>query len=215
MKVKIVVAVALAICAATAPAQGQGGFSIAPKVGLFVPTTSLGAVPITADMYNEQNGPTKAGLKSGVTFGVTGQYDLPNSPFGLRVDIAHAPSLDVTIQDEAHDVIRASVSSIGLSIVKPFRTQQFRPFVMAGLGIRTYTFEPTLSHGPQFPSSNVDTEGVLGGGLALDLRRFTISAEVEDHFGTFQFDNDMGEGGGSRQLQNNIFMSLAVRLRLQ
>lgn len=215
MKVQVVVAVAIAaVCAATAPAQGQGGFSIAPKVGVFVPTTQLGTVPITADVYDVREGPNEAGLRSGFTFGVTGQYDLPNRPFGLRVDVAHAPSLDVAIDDQPHDIVRASVSSIGLSLVKPFRIEAFRPFVMAGLGIRSYNFQPSLSHGPQFPSSNFDTEGLLGGGMAIDIRRFTISAELEDHFGTFQFDNDMGEGGSRRQLQNNLFVSFAVRMRL-
>jgi len=216
MKVRIVVAVAFVLsCAAKIPAYAQGGFSIAPKIGIFVPTTNLGAVPVTADVYDVRNGPQDAALRSGVTFGITAQYDLPTRPFGLRFDIAHAPSLDVTVEGQTQEAVRATASSLAVSLIKPFRVEQVRPFVMAGVGIRSYRFGPSPATGPQFPSSNYDTEGVLGGGIAVDLRRFTVSAEVEDHFGTFQFDNDRGEGGGQRQLQNNVLVSLALRLRLQ
>lgn len=214
MKIRIVVAAALALFCA-AEAQGQGGFSIAPKVGIFVPTTQLGAVPISPDAYDASRGPQKAKLRPGVTFGMTAQYDLRTRPFGLRVDVAHAPSLGVWVQGQAARAVRASASSLAVSLVRPFTVDQVRPFVMAGLGLRAYGFDRSLTAGPQFPSSNIDTEGLLGGGVAVELGGVTVSAEFEDHFGTFQFDNDMGEGGGSRQLQNNVLVSLALRLRLR
>jgi len=216
MKVRIAVAVALSLCSATgAGAQRQSGLSIAPKVGIFVPTTQLGAVPVSPDAYEAHRGPQKAALRPGVMLGMTAQYDLRTRPFGLRVDVAHAPSLDVTVEGQTFDVVRASASSLAISLVKPFRLDQVRPFVMAGLGLRAYGFDRSITAGPQFPSSNIDTEGLLGGGLAIDLGGVAVSAEFEDHFGTFQFDNDMGEGGGSRQLQNNVLVSLALRLRLR
>ena len=152
--------------------------------------------------------------QSGVSFGVTGQYDLPNSPFGLRVDM---PTL--------------------LHSTSPFRTKPMTSSARASAASacrsssRSAHSSPPVRHGrPGNSDLHVRADPVARPAVPVVEHRHRGRARwrpragpaaIHDQcgsrrpFGTFQFDNDMGEGGGRRQLQNNIFMSLAVRLRLQ
>lgn len=193
-----------------AGAQASSGWQLAPRAGVFVPTTSLGEVPISTQLVTAQatlrHG---ARLSAGMSVGLSVLREIGAEGTALRFDLDYVPPVRVDIQGYGGaSPVEATMASVMAGVERSLSAApgRLRPYMMAVAGFRTYTFQPGLSSGPQFPGGQASIAARLGGGVAMKVSVLSIGAELTDQVSTFSF----GEGG--RRMVNDLHGLLSVRV---
>ena len=82
-----------------------------------------------------------------------------------------------------------------------------------GIGLRSYSFQPWASAGPQMPDHRLDFAVRLGAGAELPAGPLAFTADVQDLVSSFRFDEVQG-AGGERTVQNDIALFVGLRFRI-
>lgn len=218
MKAKWLVAGAL--CAAVSlpvSAQTSGraaGVLLAPRAGWVVSVGELGRVeemrPLSANSGGA--GPHAVTLGAGPTIGGAALFDVPGLPVLWRVDLDHAPSLDVRLSgDRAPFDAAATFATAG--IVTRETGGRVQPFGQAGIGFRALRFRAGEEDGLLIPEGRVDLLGRFGGGLAVHVGPVALTSELTALTSMFRFD-DVGDGVGDREFHLDLAGMLGVRVRV-
>lgn len=204
----------LALCAV--PVAGQtaaqaGGVSLAPRAGWVVPIGGLGEVSTATAGTLASTGNRSVTLGSGATFGTAALFDVPGLPVQWRVDIDHAPSLDVRLGGDAARFDAAATYATAGVVTRP-RSGTVQPFAQAGLGFRALRFRTDLADPVEIPDGRVDLLGRFGGGLAVHVGPVALTAELTALTSTFLFDRV--EADPERSFHVDMAGLLGLRLRV-
>lgn len=194
---------------APAAAQAARSWQMAPHAGVFLPLGGLGDVPISTQLPGVAPEARAAKMQTGASIGVTFLRALSPAT-RLRLDIDYIPPVDVRVDGYSRtSVVQATGASVVAGIEKTLahRPGRLEPFVAAGAGFRSYTFQPYLSAGPQFPTVQVSPALRLGAGAIVRVSVVAIGLEAADQLSMFRF-----EGDGARVLQNDVHALLSVRI---
>lgn len=208
-----------ALCALPAAAQeadSKGGVLLQPRVGWVVSLGSLGRVAEMPEVLSEAPMALRADLSvtlgGGPTVGTAALFDVPGLPVLWRVDLDHAPSLDVRLSgDPAPFDAAATFASAG--VVTRQGRDRLEPFGHAGIGFRALQFRASEEDGVAIPEGRVDLLGRFGLGLALNLGPVAVTAETAALMSTFRFDG-VGDGAGDRAFHADAAGLLGLRLRI-
>lgn len=190
------VVAALVVNAAVAQAQVPGiNVHLGARAGLFMPISSLAETT---------QGELK--LKSGVAIGASIELDLPLSPINFRanVDAALGAKLEIDGQELGDDEVDV-INFTGDLVYRPVpRLMTFQPYLLAGVGIKQYSFESAFGG---IRESENDFTGHVGLGADLKVGPLAVLAELSDYISSFK-----NEGTGESKLQNDLFVMLGFRI---
>jgi hypothetical protein len=202
---------AVLVAAAVAPARGQAGsgWQIGPRAGVFYPLGGLGDVPISTQIAGADEPDRAARLSAGVAIGVTFLREAAGGTTRLRLDADYVPPVDVDVDGYTGNLgVQASVASVLAGVERLIGDGGLvQPYVAAAAGVRAFTFQPSLSAGPQFPGSHFSPATRFGAGAVLRVSVLAIGAEVTDQLSAFRFDD-----GDGRRLLNDIHALFSVRV---
>jgi hypothetical protein len=198
--------------AGAAPATGQNpsSWQIAPRAGVFLPVSALGDVPISTQIEGVTAAPERAKLEGGASVGMSFLREtMPGTR--VRLDVDYVPPVDVRVNGSEHTVVQASVASVMAAFEKMLTREAglLQPYVTLGVGLRSYSFQPGLSAGPQFPSRHVSGASRFGGGAVLRVSVVSIGLEVTDQVSLFRFEEERGH-----RLLNDFHGLVSIRLGL-
>jgi hypothetical protein len=205
--------VTLVLCILHAfPASGQSSTSwqIAPRAGVFLPVSALGDVPISTQIEGVTAEPERAKLEGGASVGMSFLRETMPGTW-VRLDIDYVPPVDVKVEGSQMSVVQASVASVMAAFEKMLipHAGVLQPYATLGVGLRSYTFQPSLSAGPQFPYRHVSAATRFGGGAVLRVSIASIGLEVIDQVSLFRFENEKGH-----RLLNDLHGLLSIRVGL-
>jgi hypothetical protein len=205
---------AAAAFVAIAPAAGQTGtgWQIGPRAGVFYPMGSLGNVPISTQIAGVAPEAREARLSAGVAVGVSLLHETSGGATRLRLDADYVPPVDVEVEGYTGNLlVQASVGSVLAGVEQMLTAGQgaLQPYVTAALGVRGFSFQPSLSAGPQFPNQQLSPAFRFGGGAVLRVSVLSIGAEVTNQMSGFRF-----EDGDGRRLLNDLHGLFSIRVGL-
>lgn len=169
--------------------------NLGARAGMFTPMSTLAETTL---------GDLK--LKPGLGVGASLELDLPLSPINVRANIDAAlgakMELDGVEQEDAEvDVIAIT----GDLVFRPLpRIVVFQPYLLAGAGIKRYSFESDFGG---FTADESDFTGHVGIGGDLKLGPLAVLAELSDYISSFK-----NEGTGESKLQNDVFVMVGFRI---
>lgn len=210
----LVPAVVLLLLVASADVAAQataGAWQIAPRVGAFLPMTSLGNVPFSSGVAGVDPDPRGAKLSAGVLMGVTFLRETRSASTRLRLDVDYAPPVTVNLEGASRGgPVQATGASVlvGAEHALDDASSRFRPHLSAVAGFRSYRFQPSLSHGPQFPHTQLSPAVRLGVGWVARVSVAMVGVELLDQLSAFRF------ADGARRIQNELQASFSVRVQL-
>lgn len=220
MKVSVLAALVagggLSVASVSAQQPGpRAGVLLAPRAGWVVPVGQLGQVQdmaggsLTAGARPAGRGVT---LGAGPTVGAAAMFDVPGLPLLWRVDLDHAPSLDVRLSGEPASFDAAATFATA-GIVTRDGGGDVAPFAQLGLGFRALRFRAGEEDGIAIPDGRVDLLGRFGGGLAVRVGPLAITTELTALTSTFRFDG-VNDGVGDRAFHLDLAGLLGVRVRV-
>ena len=187
----------LVLVPAAASAQIPGiNLNLGARAGMFSPRSTL-AETTFGDLK----------LKSGLGVGASLELDLPLSPINVRANLDAALGAKVMLDDVEGDEDVDVIAITGDLVFRPLpRIVVFQPYLLAGAGIKKYSFESD----PDFPDDDLDESdftGHIGLGGDLKLGPIAVLAELSDYISSFK-----NEGTGDSKLQNDLFIMIGFRI---
>ena len=187
----------LVLVPAVASAQIPGiNLNLGARAGMFSPASTL-AETTFGDLK----------LKSGLGVGASLELDLPLSPINVRANLDAALGAKVMLDDVEGDEEVDVIAITGDLVFRPLpRIVVFQPYLLAGAGIKKYSFESD----PAFPDDDLDESdftGHVGLGGDLKLGPIAVLAELSDYISSFK-----NEGTGDSKLQNDLFIMIGFRI---
>lgn len=163
------------------------------RAGVFSP---LGALAETAE------GELK--LQRGLGIGASIELDIPLSPINVRANVDAAMGAKVEVEgEEVPDTEVDVVAITGDLVFRPLpRIVVVQPYLLAGAGVKRYTFSSNL-----FSEDRSDFTGHVGAGADFKLGPISVLAEVSDYISSFK-----NEGTDDSKLQNDVFVMVGFRI---
>src|SRR5687767_12364932 len=139
----------LVLVPAAASAQIPGiNLNLGARAGMFSPRSTL-AETTFGDLK----------LKSGLGVGASLELDLPLSPINVRANLDAALGAKVMLDDVEGDEDVDVIAITGDLVFRPLpRIVVFQPYLLAGAGIKKYSFESD----PDFPDDDLDESDFTG-----------------------------------------------------
>lgn len=205
---KAVLAAVTLLVAGAAGASAQR-IQVVPRAGVFVSGSSLGEV-------REGTEAIKADLEGGLGVGLGIEFGMPLSPFGFRAGFDYATDSKISASgiNEASGEAGAKLLAVAGDLVfRPLpRLLVVQPYLLAGAGVKRYDFEVSeLGSGAENIFSESQTDFALHGGAGLDvsLGAIALRAEVSDYVSWFELGS-----GGEKEMQNDVFATVGLRITL-
>ncbi|MEX0890791.1 MAG: hypothetical protein WEB88_01385 [Gemmatimonadota bacterium] len=177
-------------------AQAPISLKTVPRVGWFAPLATL-------DEGME--------MGSGPAVGVALELDMPMLPLNFRVNMDLAP--DIALRNaQGSEVTSGSVLAVvGDLVFRPAPTIAFaRPYLLTGFGMRRYEFGPPTD--PEMldavtPPTGSDFTFHAGVGVDVGDGPVALVVELSDYLSSWN-----GPEGSASSVQNDLFVSLGIRL---
>jgi hypothetical protein len=186
----------LVMSATQAHAQLPGiNLNLGARAGIFAPLSALAETT---------QGELK--LKSGIGIGASLELDLPLSPVNVRANVDAALGSKLELDgEELGDSEVDVVAFTGDLVYRPVpRLVTFQPYLLAGAGIKRYSFESAFGG---ISESESDFTGHVGLGADLKVGPLAVLAELSDYISSFK-----NESTGESKLQNDVFVMLGFRI---
>ena len=184
----------------TAPAAAQApgiDLKLNPRVGLYVPLTDLGDATSTAG--------TIAAEKTGsLALGLGAELGLAVLPFNVRANLDYVTGSEIDAQGSVADGTETEILMVAADLVfRPLpKLVLIQPYLYAGGGIRSYSFETDELEDVSDPMIH------LGGGLEFTLGPLGLNAEVGDYISWYEVQD------GDSEMQHDLFVSVGLVLSL-
>jgi hypothetical protein len=161
------------------------------RAGVFTPLGALAEI-----------GTVESKLKSGLAIGASLELDIPLSPINVRANLDAA--MGAKIQNNGVDT-NGEVDIVAITgdlVFRPIPRVFLQPYLLAGAGIKRYSFENV--NGAEDDS---DFTGHIGAGADLKVGPLSVFGEVSDYISSFKF-NENADG----KLQNDVFVMVGFRI---
>jgi hypothetical protein len=179
-----------------APAQAQL-LEVNPRVGLYAPLTDLGEAGSTAStIVADRAGSLALGL--GVELGFL--------PLPIRANLDYVTGAEVS-EEGVGEPTEAKMLAVSADLmIRPLpRIIIIQPYLFAGAGLRSYSFDPAAGAVSQLEDAN-DPTVHLGGGADLSLGPLHLNAEIGDYISWYEIQADETE------MQHDLFVSIGLVL---
>jgi hypothetical protein len=196
MKRLLIAATLFMLAPSAVSAQIPGiNLNLGARAGMFTPMSTLAETPF---------GDLK--LKPGLGIGASLELDLPLSPVNVRANLDAALGAKVELDGQESQGDEVDVVAItGDLVFRPLpRIVVFQPYLLAGAGIKRYSFDGTLDNAT---NSESDFTGHVGIGGDLKIGPLAVLAELSDYISSFK-----NEGTGDSKLQNDVFVMVGFRI---
>jgi hypothetical protein len=164
------------------------------RAGMFSPMSALA-----------ETGSGDLKLKPGLGIGASLELDLPLSPINVRANVEAALGAKMELDGEEQGDAEVDVIAFtGDLVFRPLpRIVVFQPYLLAGAGIKRYSFDAGLG----FTPDESDFTGHVGIGADLKLGPLAVLAELSDYISSFK-----NESTGDSKLQNDVFVMVGFRI---
>lgn len=185
-----------------APAAGAAQIALVPKIGFYTPATDLvDAAQAGGAIVDDRGGSLAVGLALDLS--------LPVSPVDLRVGFDYVTNSEFKVGDGTSEstVDQQMLALTGDLVLRPLpRLIVLQPYVLAGAGIKKYSFDFKDASADSFDDENDFT---VHGGLGLDLGLGPLSlvAEASDYVSWFK-----PEGAEDSKTQHDVFIMAGIRV---
>jgi hypothetical protein len=192
---RLLIATLFLLAPTAADAQIPGiNLNLGARAGMFSPMSALA-----------ETGAGEWKLKSGLGIGASLELDLPLSPINVRANVEAALGAKLQLDDQENGGEVDVVAITGDLVFRPLpRIVVFQPYLLAGGGIKRYSFEdsPLI-----FGEGGSDFTGHVGIGGDLKIGPLAVLAELSDYISSFK-----NEGVGDSKLQNDVFVMVGFRI---
>lgn len=208
--------VAALLVGATLPTgvAAQGGIRLLPQVGVASPLSDVTQVRDGGASLFE------AGKKSSsLALGLAVELGGATGGTALRGQVSYATSSDLPIgglECEVCDARLSLLTATAALVLRPLPTLAFfRPYVLAGGGVKRYDFDPRSAGGEDGWSAVLRDQtrfsGQVGAGLELSLLGLNPSVELSAHLSRFE-PGEAPEGSEDSDFQTDLFLLVGIPL---
>lgn len=200
--------VGLALLGPAAPAAAQRlELHMEPRVGAFVPAGRL---------VREHDGLIRfrAELAPSLAVGLGLELDAPRLRLGVRAGVDYATASTLIAHGFTLDSVGVGLVAAAADVVlRPFdRRAAVRPYVAAGAGLKRYIVSETgltRALAGVLPGDRTDSALHAAAGAEARWGPLGLAAEASDYVSRFT-----APSTGHRRLQNDVFLTVGLRLQL-
>jgi hypothetical protein len=168
---------------------------VSARIGAFAPMSALAETP---------QGDLK--LQNGLGIGASVELDIPLSPINIRASVDAAMGAKMELNDQ--ELVEGEVDVVSITgdiVFRPIPRVIVQPYLLAGAGVKRYTFKEEGFGG--FVADRSNFTGHIGAGADMKLGPLSLLLEASDYISSFK-----NEGTDDSKLQNDVFVMVGFRI---
>jgi hypothetical protein len=178
---------------------------VIPKFGGFFMGGDFGSA-------GEVSAPTLVDAGGGLGYGLAVELALPREPFNARLSGDYVSGAEMRRDRIATggsvDILSVTVDGVMRSFTRS--RKNFQSYILAGVGIKHYSFTEGSITEPEITGNMMDWTGHLGFGLDFIAGPASIVLEANDYVSWFDSKDKAISPAG--KMQNDLFLQVGVRI---